>query len=117
MDCNLSCAQLAGLEHTRKNAVNALKDAQSRIVAVLNRAGLDSSLLHIESLMTAVQACSRVAIHFHPDRLAADGCSVVQSMLRDGVYRSQFETRMSAKKHHLIGAQQLYPLYVSLMRK
>ena len=36
----------------------------------------------------------RVTMHFHPDRLV-DGVPILKRMARDGVYRSQFETRMS----------------------
>ncbi len=36
-----------------------------------------------------------VTVHFHPDRPAADGRTVAQSLAADGVYRSQFETRIS----------------------
>lgn len=36
-----------------------------------------------------------IGCNFHPDRLAADGRSVVEGLLDDGVYRSQFETRIS----------------------
>jgi hypothetical protein len=38
-----------------------------------------------------------VAVHFHPDRIAADGRVVVERLLDDGVYRSQFETRISVR--------------------
>jgi hypothetical protein len=36
-----------------------------------------------------------VVCNFHPDRVAADGRLVVEGLLADGVYRSQFETRIS----------------------
>jgi hypothetical protein len=36
----------------------------------------------------------RVTLHFHPDRLF-DGVPILQAMARDGIYRSQFETRTS----------------------
>jgi hypothetical protein len=41
------------------------------------------------------QGGGRVALNFHPDRVAADGRMVVEGLLRDGVYRSQFETGIS----------------------
>jgi hypothetical protein len=34
-------------------------------------------------------------LHFHPDRLKASGESVAESLLREGVYRNQFETGLS----------------------
>ena len=36
----------------------------------------------------------RVTLHFHPDRLVG-GVPILERMARDGVYRSQFETRVS----------------------
>lgn len=36
----------------------------------------------------------RVTLHFHPDRLV-EGAPILERMARDGVYRSQFETRVS----------------------
>jgi hypothetical protein len=37
---------------------------------------------------------ARITLHFHPDRFSG-GVSVLEAMLRDGVYRSQFETGTS----------------------
>jgi Protein of unknown function (DUF3626) len=37
-----------------------------------------------------------VTINFHPDRVLADGRSVAGALLQEGVYRSQFETRISS---------------------
>ncbi|WP_328473977.1 DUF3626 domain-containing protein [Actinoplanes sp. NBC_00393] len=36
-----------------------------------------------------------MTVNFHPDRLVADGRTVAQCLADDGVYRSQFETRIS----------------------
>jgi hypothetical protein len=36
-----------------------------------------------------------VTLNFHPDRLLADGRRVDEALLEEGVYRSQFETRIS----------------------
>lgn len=38
---------------------------------------------------------ARVTLHFHPDRRQRDGITVLESLARDGVYRSQFETGTS----------------------
>lgn len=39
--------------------------------------------------------CGRVALHFHPDRIDSRGLTVAEGLLRDGQYRSQFETHIS----------------------
>ncbi len=46
-------------------------------------------------LLAAVRRHARVTVHFHPDRLTADGRTVVQGLLAHGRYRSQFETGIS----------------------
>lgn len=47
-------------------------------------------------MLDGVRRIGRVALAFHPDRIAADGRSVVDGLVADGIYRSQFETRISA---------------------
>lgn len=39
--------------------------------------------------------CGRIALHFHPDRIDSRGMTVAEGLLRDGQYRSQFETHIS----------------------
>lgn len=46
--------------------------------------------------MESIRTSSRVVLHFHPDRLTAAGTTVIESLLRDGIYRNQFETGLSA---------------------
>lgn len=51
-----------------------------------------------EAFDTAVdrlKAHARVALHFHPDRPCPDTRSVAEALLDQGVYKSQFETRLS----------------------
>jgi hypothetical protein len=45
-------------------------------------------------LLAAVRDAA-VTLNFHPDRLLADGRRVDEALLEEGVYRSQFETRIS----------------------
>lgn len=40
-------------------------------------------------------SCGRIALHFHPDRIDSRGMTVAEGLLRDGQYRSQFETHIS----------------------
>ena len=39
--------------------------------------------------------CGRIALHFHPDKIDSRGMTVAEGLLRDGQYRSQFETHIS----------------------
>ena len=96
----LTPAQQRALEFARARAVAATPVARQRIEAV---AGSTTSPISPSTcsndlaaeLVAGVLRRGRVALHFHPDRLLADGLTVVESLHRDGVYRSQFETRIS----------------------
>ncbi len=56
-----------------------------------------SALAHVASMSSGppLDAGLRVTLHFHPDRLTADGQPILDAMRRDGLYRSQFETGTS----------------------
>jgi hypothetical protein len=79
------------LRHAGAVARRQRAAATGRALDVLQRAGVDCS---VERLAEAVLR-QPVALNFHPDRIAADGRMVVESLLEDGIYRSQFETRIS----------------------
>lgn len=46
--------------------------------------------------MQAIASHGQVALHFHPDRFDSRGLMVVEGLLQDGRYRSQFETHVSS---------------------
>jgi uncharacterized protein DUF3626 len=49
----------------------------------------------LQDVLSDVRRNARVALHFHPDRPCAGGATVAESLLREGRYRSQYETRIS----------------------
>ena len=49
----------------------------------------------VQQAMQALHQHGRVALHFHPDRIDSRGLSVVAGLLKDGFYKSQFETHIS----------------------
>jgi hypothetical protein len=55
------------------------------------------ALAHVESMSSGapLDPALRVTLHFHPDRLTADGQMTLDAISRDGLYRSQFETETS----------------------
>jgi hypothetical protein len=53
------------------------------------------STLSLQLAMRELAKHSRVALHFHPDRIDNRGLTVVNGLLRDGIYKSQFETHVS----------------------
>jgi hypothetical protein len=64
----------------------------ARIEDVLAAARVD---VDAAALLDAACRDGSLTLNFHPDRLLADGRSVAQALLADGVYRSQFETGIS----------------------
>lgn len=75
----------------RANAARERTVASRRIAAVLG----DSGACEAVQLVPLVAASSRVALNFHPDRIANDGRTVAEELLEDGIYRSQFESGIS----------------------
>ncbi|MCZ7423046.1 DUF3626 domain-containing protein [Verrucosispora sp. WMMA2121] len=91
-DPTLTAAQRAALRHVR--AV-ALRDRPAAL-AVIGRALAGTGVRHEpERLVAAIGRQGRVTLNFHPDRLLADGRTVAEALATEGVYRSQFETRIS----------------------
>lgn len=76
----LTAANRAALEHARAAAL--------RERARLARTDLDG--------LAAALRRAPLTINFHPDRVLADGRLVAVALRDEGVYRSQFETRISA---------------------
>lgn len=71
---HLTPAQRAALQHVRQRARHA---GDPGLVAAIRRHG-------------------RVTLNFHPDRRRADGLTVAEALLGEGLYRSQFETGLTA---------------------
>src|ERR1044072_3632742 len=74
----LSASQIAALDYVTKYARSRRDEA-----------------LAVQEPLASIKRSARVALHFHPDRPSASGETVAQGLLREGRYRSQFETRIS----------------------
>src|SRR5215470_13435562 len=90
----LSASQHAALRHIDAVAGRAEVGAYARVIDLLARAGCDPDD-YIQAL-ECVRSHARVVVHFHPDRFGHKPGTVAQSLLREGVYRSQFETGLSS---------------------
>jgi Protein of unknown function (DUF3626) len=80
------------VDQVRRHARDCRTEARRRIDDVLRRARVACD---VDALLDALAAGDGLALNFHPDRIAADGRTVAEAMLEDGVYRSQFETMIS----------------------
>lgn len=77
-------------------AVRAVRDAaRARTAESTARIRAIAPDLDVEATVAAIAGHGRITLNFHPDRLLADGRTVAAAMAADGLYRSQFETRVS----------------------
>ncbi len=91
-DVGLTPTQVAAVAHVQALAERDRGAATERAAEVLARAAID---LGVDELCGRIAEVGRVALNFHPDRIAVGGRVVVEALLEDGVYRNQFETGIS----------------------
>lgn len=84
----LTEAQAAAVEHVRRGALGRADAARRRLDALL-------SPQEAAELLGRIRERGRVTLNFHPDRLLADGRTIAEAMLDEGVYRNQFESGVS----------------------
>jgi hypothetical protein len=90
----LSPAQRSALRHVEE-AISGYGIASSRrAIEVLERAGCTIDAYN--QATRSLKDNARVVIHFHPDRIGPKRVTVAQALLDDGLYRNQFETRLSS---------------------
>ncbi|AYB39645.1 DUF3626 domain-containing protein [Brevibacillus laterosporus] len=89
----LSSSQHLAIEHITQYARIRKHEAQKSIKEVLQMSNISWNTF--EDAVAKLLSHARVALHFHPDRPMADMKSVAQSLLEQGIYKSQFETHIS----------------------
>ncbi|MGN9810082.1 DUF3626 domain-containing protein [Micromonospora sp. BQ11] len=92
VDAVLTAAQRAALDHVRATALRDRPAALAAIAPALAGSGVPH---RPEDLIAAIGRHGRLTVNFHPDRLLADGRTVADALLAEGVYRSQFVTGIS----------------------
>ncbi|HUX21478.1 MAG TPA: DUF3626 domain-containing protein, partial [Spirochaetia bacterium] len=90
----LTESQQAAIEHMRKYAERRRPGAERAIEEVLRMANISHA--KFADAKGKVTSCARVALHFHPDRPTPENRSVAEALFQDGVYKSQFETKISS---------------------
>lgn len=93
---SLSRAQLAALEHIREYTRSRTPAARNTISHICRMSNVSTAMY--EDAVAKLRAHSRVALHFHPDRLDPNFISVAKALYDQGVYKSQFETLLSNGK-------------------
>jgi hypothetical protein len=89
----LSPAQRAAIDHVAAQARSRKREALAQQDHI--RRMCDISADELRDALVSIKRRARVALHFHPDRPDVQGQTVAQALLRDGLYRSQFETGLS----------------------
>jgi hypothetical protein len=92
----LTPAQSAAMAHVEAYAQQLDIPEIHHLEQILNMSALTPALL--TQALTHIQTQARMCIHFHPDRLGANGRNVVQSLRHTGRYQSQFESNISNAK-------------------
>ncbi|WP_422657605.1 DUF3626 domain-containing protein [Paenibacillus sp. EC2-1] len=93
MSSNLSNSQYLAIEHITKYARTRKNAAQKSIEEVLLMSSIPWGTY--ADAISKIYKYARVALHFHPDRPVEDMKCVAQSLLEQGIYKSQFETNIS----------------------
>jgi hypothetical protein len=86
-------AQESALQHFSSHAKARRESDDAQIAEILRmsdvrREDFDRAIAHLKKH-------ARAALHFHPDRPRPDQKSVARALLDEGLYRNQFETRIS----------------------
>ncbi|WP_394130544.1 DUF3626 domain-containing protein [Shewanella maritima] len=81
------------LSHIETLAQPMCEQANHVIKNVLLMSNVSHQRLHVAQ--RALYQHGRIAFHFHPDRVDSRGLNVTQGLLKDGAYKSQFETHTS----------------------
>lgn len=83
----------AAQTHIEKIALTLRDPAHALIKNVLLMSNIPTPQLH--QAMRQLTLHGRIALHFHPDRIDSRGIRVVDGLMKDGYYKSQFETHIS----------------------
>lgn len=92
----LSKSQLAAIYHVTQQA-KLCKDMASRKIDRILRMS-NTSYKTLGNALQKIKSHTRLALHFHPDRLTPNLQSVAEGLLESGLYKSQFETLLSNGK-------------------
>ncbi|MCG7410857.1 DUF3626 domain-containing protein [Paenibacillus sp. ACRRX] len=89
----LTAAQVLALNHVKSSAMLMRCHVRESAERILVRTGVIT--VTIDDLMSGIGMHARVTLNFHPDRILPSGLTVVEGLLRDGAYHSQFVTGVS----------------------
>lgn len=89
----LTSAQTRALAHVQSTAEQHRQQMRKKSEHILAKAG--ATFVTVDDLLSMVTRHARITLNFHPDRLLPSGVTVVEGLLADGIYQSQFITAVS----------------------
>ena len=89
----LSRSQQLALDYITNYARDHKLESKAIINHILKMSNIPNDTF--ETAVSSLKANTRIGLHFHPDRPNADGKTVAELLLEQGIYRSQFETHLS----------------------
>lgn len=90
----MKSSQLAALDHVRRTALARKAVARSRAIESLRHSQCEIG--DYDCALACIRDHARIVVHFHPDRHDVKQRPVIVALLKDGTYRNQFETGLSA---------------------
>lgn len=87
-------APAAALAAVTERALAGQANVRARTAGWVARAGASAQLP--EAIRQWLTGHARLTLNFHPDRIAADGCTVAEGLVRAGRFRNQFETGLTS---------------------
>jgi hypothetical protein len=97
----LTLAQAKAIDHVRAVAMRTRSHELEMVEEICAKSGVPP--VKMEAAISSIRDHARVTINFHPDRVLPTGLTVVEGLLREGKYLSQFET------HVTNGSRTAYP--------
>lgn len=87
---NLNQKAIDYIETYVKNKYPKSEDSLAQLCQQVN-----IGLPKLDFVINQIKSKARICLHFHPYRLNEQGVSVIELLLRTGIYKNQFETKIS----------------------
>ena len=92
----LTQAQVRAIRFVTQQANNLDTHELRMLEHILHMSNLSQS--DVSACLDTINNRAQIAVHFHPDRIGGNGCTVAQSMMASGRYLNQFESLISNGK-------------------
>lgn len=89
----LHASQRVAIEHVTRQARARNELARATLAEVCAMSNIAHA--ELDQARANIREHARIVLHFHPDRPDAEHRTVAESLLASGIYKSQFETRLS----------------------